>query len=208
MAARKPTAILAAGLCCAIGLAACGSPATKSGTLPGGSDTSGAASGSAGSNPATTLHVSGAFTAVAQEQQSQAQCTKSSFSTGTVGSIQLFYDTNGQSGPSNIYELVISYVPTGTTTTFPIANPPQGAGPWLRLSYRDNSDYLDWGYNSSPPPNQQPGAPAQGTVTMTTDAESGSFDLQLPFTGDDNHTLAAGSRPTAHVTGGWACDAP
>ena len=122
-----------------------------------------------------------------------------------VGQIMIFYDPATRSGPANAYEVDMSFVPAGKTTAFPIANAAPGAGPTLRLSYRSSSDYLDWGYSASPAPGQPAGAAAHGTVTMASGARSGQFDLRLPFTGDDNHTLAPGSRPAVHITGSWAC---
>ena len=204
-------AIRMALACAALGtlfLAACGSPGSPASSASGTPARTAANSPSAAASaPANSLRVSGAFTAVAPQSPEtyQAQCTTETAAGHPVGQIMVFYDTTAQSGPSNAYEVDMSFIPAGKTTAFPVANAAPGAGPTLRLSYHSNSDYLDWGYSASPAPGQPAGAAAHGTVTMGSDARSGQFDLRLPFTGDDNHTLAAGSKPVAHITGSWAC---
>ena len=198
---------LACGALGALFLSACGSAGSPESSASGTPGRTAASPPAAASAPANALRVSGAFTAVAPQSPEtyQAQCTAGTAAGHPVGQIMIFYDPSGRSGPSNAYEVDMSFVPAGKTTTFPIANAAPGAGPTLRLSYRSNSDYLDWGYSASPAPGQPPGAAAHGTVTMAPGARSGRFDLRLPFTGDDNHTLAAGSRPAVHITGGWSC---
>ena len=196
---------LACGALGALFLAACGSPGSPQSSASG-TPNRAASPSAAASGPANALRVSGAFTAVAPQSPEtyQAQCTAEMAAGHPVGQITIFYDAAARSGPSTAYEVDMSFIPAGKTTTFPIANAAPGAGPTLRLSYRSSSDYLDWSYSANPSPGQPAGA-AHGTVTMASGARSGQFDLRLPFTGDDNHTLAAGSRPAVHITGSWTC---
>jgi hypothetical protein len=46
-----------------------------------------------------------------------------------------------------------------------------------------------------------------GTVKLSADGGSGSVDLQIPFVGDDNHTVPATAHQAVKVKGKFKCPA-
>jgi len=95
------------------------------------------------------------------------------------------------------YELDLSAVALGGTTTFPAPSTGNSSTtPSIRFSYNENSDYLDWG-----------GTATAGTVTIDAAGKTGSVDLQLPFVGDDAGKVAPTAHQAVHVKGKFTCPA-
>jgi hypothetical protein len=59
------------------------------------------------------------------------------------------------------------------------------------------TDFLNWG-------TEGPGV-ASGQLTLVKAGSWGSFDLALPFVGDDRGSVPASSRPPVHVVGNFEC---
>ena len=156
---------------------------------------------SAAGGSANVLDVAGSFTAHAS-QGTQSMCTTQTIGTGTVGQYTLFYNTGGASGPSNVYEVDFQYVPVGAVARIPVANPPVTGDITVRFSYNSNNGYLDWVYSAAPPVKE---TMAAGEVKTDAGGKSGSFNVTLPFSGNDGLTIAAGAMPNVKLVGSFAC---
>ena len=151
-----------------------------------------------------SLGITGAFQATATQSTTQSQCSKSTFASGPLAQVMVVYDTSQASGPATSYQVDLDNITPGTTTTFPTTQRNGAVGPMIRFSYNGGNGYLDWGYSAVAVAGQPAGA-AEGTVTMSATAQSGTFNVTVPFLGNDSRTIAAGSKPAVHMSGKWSC---
>ena len=216
---RRRLVWLALTLCGAgIVTAGCGS-SSKSATKPPAASSAAASASSASASAAPTsspsaassggasgnsLAVTGAFQAAAVQSSTQSQCSKSTFASGPLAQVMVVYDTSQTSGPSSSYQVDLDNITPGSTTSFPTTQRNGAVGPMIRFSYNGGNGYLDWGYSAVATAGQPAGS-AQGTVTMSPTAQTGTFNLTVSFLGNDSRTIAAGSKPAIHMSGKWSC---
>jgi hypothetical protein len=183
--------------------AASSAAASASSASESATPTASSSAASSGGSSANSLAITGAFQATAAQSSTQSQCSKSTFASGPLAQVMVVYDTS-QAGPSSSYEVDLDNITPGTTTTFPTTQRNGAVGPMIRFSYNGGNGYLDWGYSAVATAGQPAGS-AQGTVTMSATAQTGTFNLTVPFLGNDSRTIAAGSKPAIHISGKWSC---
>jgi hypothetical protein len=214
--------LLLAGLLALVSASACGGSSDDSGTVAGPA-TTGSTEAPASTGPTTSVPLTTPFTfaprdttafapgqgtlTVSGDQQATGQFSSTSCPGIRVTAprgiqASLAFVSNPGLASAKRWTLDLAGMSPGQTTFPEPAGFNQIPPRRVRLSVEILSQVLTWGTTAA----------GEGTVTGTVtakvaDAKSGSFDLQLGFSGSEGNTVPLSSHGPVQIKGDWSCPA-